>query len=53
LGSHDRIASKKPFLSKKHILKRKRWASKHACYSDQRWNKVISSEKTKINFFLI
>ena len=30
---------------------RKQWASKHACYSDKRWNQVIFSDETKINLF--
>ena len=51
IGLHGKIACKKPFLSKKHIMVRKQWASKHACYSDKRWNQVIFNNETKINLF--
>ena len=36
IGLHGKIACKKPFLSKKHIMVSKYWASKHACYSGKR-----------------
>ena len=53
MGLYGRVACKKLLLSKKHIMVRKQWASKHACYSDKKWNKVIFSDETKVTYLAL
>lgn len=48
---NGRVAKKKPFLTKRHISKRKEWARKHLSWDDKQWAKVLWSDESKFCLF--
>ena len=50
-GLKGRAARKKPFLSKRHIAQRLKWAKEHQSWTANDWKKVLWSDETKINLF--
>jgi transposase len=51
IGFVARIKKKKPFLSKKHVQARYKWAKVHEHWTIEDWKKVVWSDETKINIW--
>lgn len=48
---HPALKKKKPFLTKKHMKDRLRWAKEHRDWTVEDWKNVIFSDETKINMW--
>jgi transposase len=49
MGFYAAIKKKKPFLKKKNIEARYKWAKRHQHWTVEDWKKVIFSDETKVN----
>ena len=51
MGFEAKIKKKKPFLSKKHIAARYKWAQDHQHWTVNDWKRVVWTDETKINIW--
>lgn len=51
MGLPGRVRRNTPFLSKIHVLKRKKWGADHADWDLGRWKQVVFSDETKIEIW--
>ncbi|KAL0957301.1 hypothetical protein HGRIS_014897 [Hohenbuehelia grisea] len=51
MGLYGRVRWKKPWLSKKHIAARQKWAGAHSFETMMFWRRMVFSDESKFNLF--
>ena len=51
INLNSRVASRKPYISKKNKMSRLKFATEHVIWTDEQWNCFPFSDESKLNLF--